>query len=264
MTTSDARRSTPGHDLDRVLLTDDLVTSDNVFFVATGITDGELLARRPLPRRRRGDPLPRDARRAAARSALIESEHRLDKLRAYAAVDFDHTHADPGGPSSVITVCGETVADLVAQPDGDYRAYPGGSPANVALALARLGEADDLRGPPRAGRVRAPHARPPHSPTGSTRAISSRPRSPRPSPSSPSTTSGGRRMTSGPTARPTGSGPTTTSPTHPALEAVAFHTGSLASWTPPGDAALRHGCSLGPGRQGRARCPTTRTSARAC
>jgi fructose-1,6-bisphosphatase II len=32
-----------GHDLDRVLFTDDLVTGDNTFFVATGITDGELL-----------------------------------------------------------------------------------------------------------------------------------------------------------------------------------------------------------------------------
>ena len=32
-----------GHDLDKVLTTDDLVTSDNCFFVGTGITDGELL-----------------------------------------------------------------------------------------------------------------------------------------------------------------------------------------------------------------------------
>ncbi|MBB4945262.1 fructose-1,6-bisphosphatase II [Kitasatospora gansuensis] len=32
-----------GHDLDRVLTTDDLVSGENVFFVATGITDGELL-----------------------------------------------------------------------------------------------------------------------------------------------------------------------------------------------------------------------------
>ncbi|WP_069465199.1 class II fructose-bisphosphatase, partial [Actinacidiphila rubida] len=32
-----------GHDLDRVLHTTDLVSGDNVFFVATGITDGELL-----------------------------------------------------------------------------------------------------------------------------------------------------------------------------------------------------------------------------
>ncbi len=32
-----------GHDLDRILLTNDLVKTDNVFMVATGITDGELL-----------------------------------------------------------------------------------------------------------------------------------------------------------------------------------------------------------------------------
>ena len=32
-----------GHDLDRVLTTDDLVATDNCYFVATGITDGELL-----------------------------------------------------------------------------------------------------------------------------------------------------------------------------------------------------------------------------
>jgi fructose-1,6-bisphosphatase II len=32
-----------GHDLDRVLFTDDLVRGDNAFFCATGITDGDLL-----------------------------------------------------------------------------------------------------------------------------------------------------------------------------------------------------------------------------
>lgn len=32
-----------GHDLERVLTTDDLVTSDNCYFAATGITDGDLL-----------------------------------------------------------------------------------------------------------------------------------------------------------------------------------------------------------------------------
>ena len=32
-----------GHDLDRVLLTEDLVRGDDIFFCATGITDGELL-----------------------------------------------------------------------------------------------------------------------------------------------------------------------------------------------------------------------------
>jgi fructose-1,6-bisphosphatase II len=33
-----------GHDLDRVLEADDLVTSDNTYFVATGVTDGALVA----------------------------------------------------------------------------------------------------------------------------------------------------------------------------------------------------------------------------
>ena len=32
-----------GHDLDAVLTTDDLVTSEHSFFVATGISDGDLL-----------------------------------------------------------------------------------------------------------------------------------------------------------------------------------------------------------------------------
>jgi fructose-1,6-bisphosphatase II len=32
-----------GHDLDRVLHTADLVTSDNTYFVATGVTDGDLV-----------------------------------------------------------------------------------------------------------------------------------------------------------------------------------------------------------------------------
>ena len=32
-----------GHDLDRVLEVNDLVTSDNTYFVATGVTDGQLV-----------------------------------------------------------------------------------------------------------------------------------------------------------------------------------------------------------------------------
>ena len=32
-----------GHDLNQVLFTDDLVTSDNTYFVATGVTDGDLV-----------------------------------------------------------------------------------------------------------------------------------------------------------------------------------------------------------------------------
>jgi fructose-1,6-bisphosphatase II len=78
-----------GHDLDRVLLTDDLVTSDNVFFVATGITDGELL--RGVRYRAGGaDTHSLVMRSRSGTIRLIESEHRLDKLRQYAAVDFEH------------------------------------------------------------------------------------------------------------------------------------------------------------------------------
>ena len=52
-TTTSGQGLDAGHDLDQVLTTHDLVRSDNVFFVATGVTDGELLQRRALPRRRR-------------------------------------------------------------------------------------------------------------------------------------------------------------------------------------------------------------------
>jgi fructose-1,6-bisphosphatase II len=80
-----------GHDLDpdSVLLTDDLVTGDDVFFVATGITDGELMKG---VRYRAGGAsthsLVMRSRSGTIRS--ITSEHRLQKLMAYAAVDFGH------------------------------------------------------------------------------------------------------------------------------------------------------------------------------
>jgi fructose-1,6-bisphosphatase II len=77
-----------GHDLDRVLGTDDLVTSDNVFFVATGITDGELLQ----GVRYRGGSASTHSIVMRSRSGtirLIDSEHRLSKLRAYSLIDFD-------------------------------------------------------------------------------------------------------------------------------------------------------------------------------
>ena len=53
-----------------------------------------------------------------------------------------------------ILVVGEALVDVVPEPDGTLRDYPGGSPANVAIALARLGRdvrlvtllGDDQRG----------------------------------------------------------------------------------------------------------------------
>ena len=44
-----------GYDLDEVLDVDRLVSGDDVFFAATGVTDGDLLAGRPLHARRQGD-----------------------------------------------------------------------------------------------------------------------------------------------------------------------------------------------------------------
>src|SRR6266536_3373619 len=76
-----------GHDLDRVLTTDDLVTSDDAFFAATGITDGELIAG---VRYRAGGAsthsLVMRARSGTIRN--IRSEHQLWKLNAYSAINF--------------------------------------------------------------------------------------------------------------------------------------------------------------------------------
>jgi fructose-1,6-bisphosphatase II len=76
-----------GHDLDRVLTLDDLVRGD-VFFVATGITDGELL--RGVQYRPGGgcttQSLVMRSRSGTIRS--IDSLHSLEKLRSYASIDF--------------------------------------------------------------------------------------------------------------------------------------------------------------------------------
>ncbi|WP_255352974.1 class II fructose-bisphosphatase [Modestobacter sp. Leaf380] len=75
-----------GHDLDRVLDIDDLVRGD-VFFVATGITDGELL--RGVQYRSGGcttQSLVMRSRSGTIRS--IESLHSLEKLNQYSAVPF--------------------------------------------------------------------------------------------------------------------------------------------------------------------------------
>jgi fructose-1,6-bisphosphatase II len=77
-----------GHDLDRVLRTDDLVRGDNVFFVATGVTDGELLEG---VRYRAGGASTHSLvmRSKSGTIRSIHSEHKLSKLRAYSAIDFD-------------------------------------------------------------------------------------------------------------------------------------------------------------------------------
>ena len=77
-----------GHDLDRVLTTDDLVRGDNVFFCATGITDGELLD--GVTYRAGGCTTQSIVMRSKSGTVrMIDGYHRLTKLRSYASVDFD-------------------------------------------------------------------------------------------------------------------------------------------------------------------------------
>ncbi len=77
-----------GLDLDAVLCTDDLVRGDNAFFVATGITDGELLRG---VRYRAGSAMTHSLvmRSKSGTIRKIESTHLLSKLRNYSLVDFD-------------------------------------------------------------------------------------------------------------------------------------------------------------------------------
>lgn len=79
-----------GHDLSRVLTTDDLVTSDDVFFAATGITDGELV---DGVRYRKGTALTHSLvmRSRSGTIRKVDSEHQLSKLRTYSAINFDTT-----------------------------------------------------------------------------------------------------------------------------------------------------------------------------
>ncbi|HVH23821.1 MAG TPA: class II fructose-bisphosphatase [Pseudonocardia sp.] len=68
-----------GHDLDRVLHTDDLVTGDNTFFVATGITDGELLRGvRYTPQGAQTESIVMRSRSGTLRS--VRSTHSLAKV----------------------------------------------------------------------------------------------------------------------------------------------------------------------------------------
>ena len=90
--TDDAERQRAidaGLDLDAVLDTDTLVTGDDCFFVATGITDGELM--RGV--RYRGEVVTTHSLVMRSRSGTVRSitaEHRLSKLRALSTIDFDN------------------------------------------------------------------------------------------------------------------------------------------------------------------------------
>ena len=76
-----------GHDLNKVLGTTDLVTGDNNFFCATGITDGELMEGvRYTPNGPTTHSIVMRSKSGTIRE--IKSEHRIAKLSRYSAVDF--------------------------------------------------------------------------------------------------------------------------------------------------------------------------------
>ena len=76
-----------GMDLDRVLTIDDLVQGDNVFFAATGITSGALLRGvRYFGGGATTQSLVMRSRSGTIR--LINSRHRLEKLRRFSAIDY--------------------------------------------------------------------------------------------------------------------------------------------------------------------------------
>jgi fructose-1,6-bisphosphatase II len=89
--TDDAERQKAidaGHDLTRVLTTEDLVAGDNVFFSATGVTDGDLL--RGVRYSGGGAYTQSIVMRSKSGTVrMIDAYHRLTKLREYSAVDYD-------------------------------------------------------------------------------------------------------------------------------------------------------------------------------
>ncbi|MGH8975137.1 MAG: class II fructose-bisphosphatase [Acidimicrobiia bacterium] len=77
-----------GYDLDQVLTIDDLVAGDEIFFSATGITDGELLK----GVRYRGEGATTHSLVMRAKSGTIrhmEATHRWKKLMEYSSIKFD-------------------------------------------------------------------------------------------------------------------------------------------------------------------------------
>ncbi|MBL8926641.1 MAG: class II fructose-bisphosphatase [Pseudonocardia sp.] len=85
-----ARARDAGLDLDQVLLTDELVRGNNVFFCATGVTDGDLL--RGVHYQAGGCTTQSIVMRSKSGTVrMIDGYHRLTKLREYASVDFDLT-----------------------------------------------------------------------------------------------------------------------------------------------------------------------------
>ncbi|MDO4685833.1 MAG: class II fructose-bisphosphatase [Corynebacterium sp.] len=76
-----------GHELDRVLTTHDLISSNNCYFVATGVTNGDML--RGVSYRQNGATTRSLVMRSKSGTVrYIESVHKLAKLQEYSVVDY--------------------------------------------------------------------------------------------------------------------------------------------------------------------------------
>ncbi|RTL68096.1 MAG: class II fructose-bisphosphatase [Pseudonocardiaceae bacterium] len=85
-----------GHDLSRVLVTDDLVRGDNVFFCATGVTNGDLL--KGVQYGAGGCTTQSIVMRSKSGTVrMIDGYHRLTKLREYSSIDLG-SDAGPDSP----------------------------------------------------------------------------------------------------------------------------------------------------------------------
>ncbi|MGV0325570.1 class II fructose-bisphosphatase [Corynebacterium confusum] len=76
-----------GHDLDRVLTNDDLVSSENCYFAATGVTNGDML-RGVSYRAHSATTRSLVMRSKSGTIRYIDSIHQMSKLREYSVVDY--------------------------------------------------------------------------------------------------------------------------------------------------------------------------------
>ena len=76
-----------GHDLDRVLQMNDLVSTDNTYFAATGVTNGDML--RGVSYRKNGATTRSLVMRGTSGTVrYVESIHQLSKLQEFSVVDY--------------------------------------------------------------------------------------------------------------------------------------------------------------------------------
>lgn len=76
-----------GYDFDKVLTTNDLVSSDNCFFAATGVTDGELM--RGVRFSSRGAYTQSLVMRSKSGTVRkVDAHHRLEKLQEFSVIPF--------------------------------------------------------------------------------------------------------------------------------------------------------------------------------